>query len=197
MAASDREQRHSVWITRLANLGLAVLGLLITHQTAYGLVAWLGPALGTGPVAATDHGHQSLLMAAGGPLALWATAVFVLRQARQLQLATNWSTGQLAAAIAALYAIQESIEISLGDPSGHLFDLVTEHPALVLGLVATPAVAAVMNRLLREVTELVAAWLTVPSPAITVRSLPMVVAQRCPAPLNFEPGDPRGPPAET
>lgn len=198
MTANDAPINRPVLTGYAANLGLAVLGLLITHETAYSVATWLRPFLG-GDGSPVDHGHQSLLAATAGPLALWTTAVFVLRQVRQLDVSATWGAVPLAAVTGALYLTQELIEIVAAGPEGPGLAGLVENRAIVLGILAVPLVSRVLLHLLQRAEALIVAWLTPapdahPSPAGSPvsRGLQPGLGSGIP----HEPGDPRGPPLQ-
>ena len=148
---------------QLPNLGLAVLGLLVTHETAYALAAWLRPLLAGDGGAAVDHAHQSLLIATVGPLALWLTAWFVLRQLRNLSLTTIWGPTPLSLAVAGMYLAQETVEVLTAGPAGPGLGGLIGNRAVVIGLLLVPLVARLLLRALDRAEELIQAWLATPS----------------------------------
>jgi len=204
MTANDLSIRRSVVIGRLTNLGLAVLGLLIVHETAYSAATWLHPLIAGDGGSSVDHGHQSLLTATAGPLALWVTAWFVLRQVRQYDLGIGmsragnvWEGRTLAAAIAALYLVQESIEILAAGPGGPGAAGLIDNRAIVIGLVLAPLVGRILDRLLERAEELVDAWLADAGPRSTAVAVafPVPTTTTVGCGIVHVPGDPRGPPS--
>ncbi len=195
MTPHDPPNRRSAFIHLPPKVGLAVLGLLVTHQTSYSLATWLQPVLG-GDGGHVDHGHQSLLVAAGGPLTLWVTAWFVLRQLRNLHVGTTWGTTALSYGIAGLFLAQESIENLAAGPTGPGLRGLIDNRAIVIGLLLVPLVARVLLKALDRTEELIRAWLAHPSATATGRPLP--VPRPCsvapPWGVAHLPGDPRGPP---
>lgn len=195
MRLHDSLFRPSAAIRLLPNVGLAVLGLLITHETAYSLAAWLRPVVAGDGGGLVDHTHQSLLMAAAGPPALWVTAWFVLRQLRNLKIGTTWGATPLSFVIAGLYLAQESIEIVTAGPGGPGVSGLVDNRAILIGLFLVPLVARLLLRTLDRAEELLRAWLAIPPPAIdrarpTIRPRSFLSASV----LDPQPGDPRGPP---
>ena len=181
---------------QLPNLGLAVLGLLVTHETAYALAAWLRPLLAGDGGATVDHAHQSLLLATAGPLALWLTAWFVLRQLRNLSLTTIWGPTPLSLAVAGMYLAQETVEVLTAGPAGPGLGGLVGNRAVVIGLLLVPLVARLLLRALDRAEELIQAWLATPS-GIAVgqsSSVPLAPSVAVPSSIAHQPGDPRGPP---
>ena len=178
---------------QLPNAGLAVLGLLVTHETAYALTAWLRPILAGDGGTAVDHAHQSLLVATAGPLALWLTAWFVLRQLRNLSLTTIWGPTQLSLTIAGMYLAQESFEILTAGPG--LGGLIGNR-AVVIGLSLVPLVARLLLRILDRAEKLIQVWLAIRSEIAVGQSPPVPPAPSVtlPSGIAHQPGDPRGPP---
>ncbi len=179
---------------QIASLGLAVLGLLVTHETAYAVLAWLAPFQGGGGL--VDHGHQNLLMATAGPLALWATAAFVIRQVRRMEVVSTWGPQRLSIAIGSFYLVQESLEILAAGPGGPGLAAFIENRAILIGLVLTPLIARILLRMLAQAEELLAAWLLKSGPALIrageTRPKPLVLPIA--TGIRHAPGDPRGPP---
>lgn len=196
MTRHDTRIRTSAAIRLLPNIGLAVLGLLITHETAYSLATWLRPFLAGDGGGLVDHAHQSLLVAAAGPPALWLTAWFVLRQLRNLQISLIWGPTRLSFAIAGLYLAQESMEIAVAGPVGPGLNGLIANRAIVIGLALTPLVARLLLRALGRAQELIRAWLADPG-ATAVDQNEAVPRPRTKAErpgIAHQPGDPRGPP---
>lgn len=181
---------------QLPNIGLAVLGLLVTHETAYALAAWLRPVLAGDGGAAIDHAHQSLLLAIAGPLALWLTAWFVLRQLRNLTLTTIWGPTQLSLTIAGMYLAQETVEILTAGQAGPGPLGLIGNRAIVIGLLLVPLVSRLLLRALDRAEELIHAWLTTPSGNAVDQSplIPLAPSVAIPSGIAHQPGDPRGPP---
>jgi ABC-type Co2+ transport system permease subunit len=196
MAPDDLPARRSFVIRLAANLGLAVLGLLITHETAYSFATWLRPLPAGDGGGLVDHGHQSLLMATAGPLALWAVSWFVLRQARHLDVTATWGAGRLTAAVTGLYLAQETIEILAAGSTGPGISGLVQNRAILMGLVLIPLVARALLRLLDRAEELIQTWLA-DSVSMSVGSTPPVPnppSTAAPSGVAHQPGDPRGPP---
>lgn len=197
MMPQNLQSRRSVAGRLLPNIGLAVLGLLVTHETAYSLAAWLKPVMSGDGGRHVDHAHQSLLVAAGGTVALWLTAWFVVAQLRNLRLTTIWGANRLSFAIAGLYLVQESIEIAAAGPTGPGLSGLVANRAVVIGLLLAPPVAWLLRRALHRAEELVQAWLARPAATAAGRSVPvsLPLSMAAVSGIAHEPGDPRGPPA--
>lgn len=196
MTYPDTLFRSSPAIRLLPNLGLAVLGLLITHETAYAVSAWLGPVVHGDGGGLVDHAHQSLLVAATGPPAIWITVWFVLRQLRNLEIGTTWGATRLSFAIGMLYLAQESIEMATAGPAGPGLGGLIENRAVPIGLLLVPLVARLLLRALDRAEELLRSWLAVPCVAAFDRARPAIrpPSFASPSGLDIRPGDPRGPP---
>ena len=196
MTADEPSARLSPATGHLATVGLTVLGLLITHESAYALATWLRPLVGGDGGGLIDHGHQSLLVAAAGPLALWLTVWFLLRQVRRLGVTTTWSARRLSAVIAALYLIQESIEIVAAGPAGPGLGGLIGNRAVVIGVVLTPIVAGLLLRMLSRAGELIEAWFVARFLESPVAPEPIIrpTALSVPAGVDHDIVDPRGPP---
>ena len=176
------------WI-RPVNAGLAILGVLVTHETAYSLAS----ALPLNSDVVPEHGHQAVLWTVGVPLALWAITAFILRQAAQLGVVATIPRHRLGAAVAGLYLVQETAELLIqgNGPAG-----LVANRAVLIGLLLAPLVAGLLLRLLAFTSEIVAGWLaTEPPPepeAAVFGPAPRPAIHRWLA----VPGDPRGPPIE-
>lgn len=196
MTSHEKPFRDSTAIRLLPGVGLAVLGLLVTHETAYSLATWLAPVVGGDGDGRVDHTHQSLLIAAAGPPALWATAWFVLRQLRRLRLTSMWGATPLSGAIAGLYLIQETIEIAIAGAAGPGLGGLIANRAIPIGLLLAPLVAWLLLRVLDRAEDLILAWLGVPPATAPGRRVPppRTRSTTISSDPDRQPGDPRGPP---
>ncbi len=138
----------------LVQLLVAALGALITHQLAY-LAA--NSLAGFDPSSGPDHGHLPLQWTLVTPLAVGGAGCFIVWQLRQLGFQSLISPRKLSALVVAFFAIQELAE-GLFDGRSALSTITS--PAVLLGFGIAPAVAWLLTRLLRSVTELVAALLS-------------------------------------
>jgi len=178
----------NLWI-QPGNIGLAVLGVLVTHESAYSLVSSLPFTSAVLP----DHNHQAVLWTVGIPAALWAVVALIIRQAAQLGLSATISRRRLAALIAGLYLLQETVEAVIG---GHGLGALIDNRAVLMGLIITPLVATILLRLLAVTSRIVAGWLA-PTLAPAAPTIAHGSAGRSMVHgWNIEPGDPRGPPFE-
>ncbi len=172
-----------------AELALAALLALVIHQVAY-LLAFPVAAVRADRLA--DHGHLSTQWALITPLAVMATAAFIVRQVRLLGLTPKLHTRPLALAGSTLFLIQEAIEAGLSTEG---LTALVANPATAIGLVVAPFLAAGLVRALRQATELVARFLKVPvvAPPMT-RVVPRPRALPHPQVLCLGATSPRGPP---
>lgn len=188
------QSAHTVgWVkkvTRHAALAsLASLAALIIHQVAY-LVAF--PVMAARGDQLADHGHLAAQWALVTPVAVLAAAGYVIVQVRKLGFASHLRWQPLGAVAAALFVAQEAIELWV---QGGDITTVIEHPAVLVGLVVTPFVAALVVRAIDETTEFVSRLLK-PTPADTPVSTTIPFWSDLPRPHHLWLGasSPRGPP---
>ena len=174
------------WI-RAANLGLVILGVLATHESAYALSATISDSSTVAP----DHSHQALLWSLGVPLALWALIGFIVRQAANIGIRTTIRPSRLGAAIALGFLAQETVEALV---HGHGLGAVAANNAVIIGLIIGPLVAVVLLRLLHLTNEIVAIWLTASPLVIEATLLHWNRHEAISRTRSDIPGDPRGPP---
>ena len=151
---TPKRSNFSSLVGHATNLGVAVLGLLVVHEIAYQIAGWFQTSY---HLHAPDHGHQDVLVAVAGPVALIAVGVVIIRQARLLGLTVSISSTQLACAIAGLYLAQESAEAML---SGAGLRGLVINKAVPVGFLIAPIVASVLVSLMTQAAELVRVWLT-------------------------------------
>lgn len=140
---------------------IAALGALIVHQVAYFAAPGLTAALGVELPEAADHSHLSTQWAVVAPLAVVATAGFVIWQIRGFGFRSALSWRYLGGLVGGFFLVQEVIE---GAVSGHSIASVLTHPAVLLGLVLAPLIGWVLSRALSGVTELARRLLSPPTP---------------------------------
>ena len=165
MSRSAHTVRRVKKVTRHAALAsLASLVALIVHQVAY-LVAFPLAAARADQLA--DHGHLATQWALVTPLAVLAAAGFIIVQVGKLGFASHLRWQPLGAVAAVLFVAQEAIELAL---RGDELAGVIEHPAVLLGLILTPFVAALVVRAIDEATEFVGRLLQ-PKPVAVPNSI--------------------------
>lgn len=164
---------------------VAALGALVIHQLGYAMATATGQ-LGT----ISDHGHLTAQWAVLTPLAIVGAVVLVLRQIRNLGYRPCGPL-PLAAASGVLFLVQEAVE---GASNGSMIGGLLTVPVLA-GLATAPLVAAVIVRLLSDVAEVVARFVTTPGPIATAASpFAPPVGFRCRPQLSLALAPSRGPP---